>query len=593
MEDDNYDVAEILSTVGVFSSVATEIVEQLARRSAIETISAGEWLFREGEPSECLYVVLSGRCEVVAELGGGARRLRLLGPGDAVGELGVLTRSPRSASVRALRDSALLRTPRLEIELLYDEAPGFAIAMVHAMSSHLWHRWQPEATAGRNAAVAVLVDGDHVPAADCRRLLTTSLRALCDVGVVEDDPALDAAGRGRSLDKSEREHDLSILFAPLRTQDDWWRFCVRQADSVVVVSACGASPPVWHETRSARVALAGSRSDPRVGRWLTQPWVTEHHHLEDKRRWESGFDRLARSLLGKSVGLVLSGGGARGFAHIGVLQALGEAGLAVDRIGGCSMGALVAGLYANGSTPDEIRRICRRELVLHNPFRDYTLPRASVLRARLAELMLRRVFGEGLVEATAIPCFTVSCDLVGADIVVHRRGPLYWAVGVSMNLPGLVPPVLDDGKILVDGGVLDNLPVDHMPKAAGPVIAVDVMTKGWHPRMVAWERRPGTAGIRAHASLLAGRGPERVPSLAETLARTTVIGSWRMAVENRAKADILITPDVGNAGVLDFRRLDEMVEAGRAAGQAALADLREAGLVAAPTSQLARPLIDR
>jgi NTE family protein len=284
---------------------------------------------------------------------------------------------------------------------------------------------------------------------------------------------------------------------------------------------------------------------------------------------------LARAILGHSLGLVLSGGGARGLAHIGVLEALEEAGIAVDRVGGCSMGAFVAALFAAGTPPAEILNICRRELVLAKPFNDYTFPRASLLRAHKGDLMLRRLFGDKMLESTRLPCFTVSCDLVTANVVVHRTGLLDRAVAASTSIPGLAPPVLSEGRILVDGGVLNNLPVDQMSDEEGPIVAVDVSADRWRPRTVAWESRPGVRGLRAYLTLLAGRGPERVPTLPETLTRATVIGNWRVAIDNRARADVVITPRVEDTGILDFRRLNSIVEIGRTATRESLEAIRK------------------
>ena len=493
-----------------------------------------------------------------------------------MGELGVLTGAPRAASVRARRDSELLCTDRQQIEKLYEEIPGFAMAMVKAVASHL----RPAPSTTKPTAYAVLID-ERLPSHEIRRLLIEVLNDRCRVAVLDPSPVpnetdgtplaegesrLDVSALGRRLDHLEGLNDLTLMFAPLLGVDSWWRFCLRQADSVLVVASTHTSPS--SELRvipQARIAFAGNPDTEVVRRWVDQEFVTAHHHLGDEAQWAEGFGRLARAMLGHSIGLVLSGGGARGLAHIGVLEVLEEAGIAVDRVGGCSMGAFVAALFASGAAPAEILDICRRELVLAKPFNDYTLPRASVLRARKGDLMLRRLFGDKRLEATRLPCFTVSCDLVTADVVVHRTGLLRRVVAASASIPGLSPPVLSEDRILVDGGVLDNLPVDQMSDEEGPIVAVDVSADRWRPRTVAWESRPGARGLRAYLTLLAGRGPERVPTLAETLTRATVIGNWRVAIDNRARADVVITPRVEDTGMLDFRRLNSIVEIGRTA----------------------------
>ena len=193
----------------------------------------------------------------------------------------------------------------------------------------------------------------------------------------------------------------------------------------------------------------------------------------------------------------------------------------------------------------------------HRPFNDYTVPRVALIRARKAQRMLQRLFGARRIEDLEREYFCVSADLVAAEPVVHRTGPLWEAVGASMSLPGLVPPVVAGERLLVDGGVLDNFPVEVMSAGAeGPIFAVDAMG-----------RRPlGNAG-----------GP---PALLETLARATVLSSWQAAALSRALADVLIVPDSGEVPMLGFDRLDELRRAGREAAHSSLAAWSSARSVA-------------
>jgi predicted acylesterase/phospholipase RssA len=248
--------------------------------------------------------------------------------------------------------------------------------------------------------------------------------------------------------------------------------------------------------------------------------------------------------------MVLSGGGARGYAHIGAIEALHEAGFELDRVGGCSMGAFIGGMHALGLDTDEVRACCRAELVRRSPFNDYTLPRVSLIRSRKAARMLDRVFGEKLVEELELSFFTVSSDLLASRTVVHRRGPLFEAVGASMSIPGLVPPLSRPGRLLVDGGVLNNLPVDVMAADdEGPVIAVDVI-----------RRLDGTDDSV----------DPPLPSITETLSRATVLGSVERAERNRTLADLVVTPDVQDVGLREFSALDRAAAVGREAMSAAL-----------------------
>jgi predicted acylesterase/phospholipase RssA len=215
--------------------------------------------------------------------------------------------------------------------------------------------------------------------------------------------------------------------------------------------------------------------------------------------------------------------------------------------------------------------VCRRELAQRAPFSDYTIPRHALIRARRAASMLRRMFGELALEQLARPLYTVSADLLSSRMVIHRTGSIVDTVGASMAIPGLAPPVSRDSQLLVDGGVLNNLPVDVMvADEPGPVVAVDVM------------RRLESAGIHLE------QGP-LLPTIVETLSRATVLGSVERAEANRLLADVLIAPDVQDVPLRGFRSLDRAVDAGRRAAEQALADgaretIEEARRLGAPVT---------
>ena len=262
------------------------------------------------------------------------------------------------------------------------------------------------------------------------------------------------------------------------------------------------------------------------------------------------LSRLARRLVGRALGVVLSGGGARGYAHIGAIEALQDGGFVVDRIGGCSIGSFIGGMHAYGATTAEIREACRSELVQRSPFNDYTLPRVSLIRSRKAARMFDRVFGDRIMEELAIPFFTVSADLLASRTIVHRTGPVYEAVGASMSIPGLAPPLSRPGRLLVDGGVLNNLPVDVMVEDdEGPIVAVDVIRK--------------LEDVDEKIS-------PPLPSIMETLSRATVLGSVERAERNRRLADLVVTPDVQDVALREFAALDRAADAGREAMRIAL-----------------------
>jgi NTE family protein len=284
----------------------------------------------------------------------------------------------------------------------------------------------------------------------------------------------------------------------------------------------------------------------------------------------AGVARMARRLSGRAVGVVLSGGGARGAAHLGVLEELLAEGVEIDRVGGASMGALVGGQFAAGLSIDAIASRMAAELVERNPMNDYTIPLVALTRGRKGEAMVRRLCGELMVEDLERDFFSVSSDLIANEAVEHRSGPLAEAVGASVAIPGFVPPVAIGERLLVDGGVLDNLPVARMPRDEGPVIAVNVSASSAPPPPPSRWRRPRTRALAAAVRRAVTGVEEPRLGFAQSLMRSVVLGGQDAAAA-ASRADLFIAPDVSGVDLLDWKSMPAMRLAGRAAARSALA----------------------
>jgi NTE family protein len=206
-----------------------------------------------------------------------------------------------------------------------------------------------------------------------------------------------------------------------------------------------------------------------------------------------------------------------------------------------------------------------------NPSNDFTLPAYSLIRGAKTRRLLAHHFGERRIEELPLRFFCLSCDLVAREPVLHRTGRLVDAIYASLALPGVFPPVsTEDGQLLVDGGVLDNLPVATMARAGeGSVIAVDVTG-----RMGNFKRaqRPNLARVgRPLRRALTGADGD-VPRLSETLVRTVTVGSIDTVMAARLHADLVITPRVDGIGLMDWRAMSRVYELGRQAAREALSD---------------------
>ncbi len=544
--------AEIgLDSMPLLAGLPEEARASLADTARTVDVEARSWLFEEGDEAGSAYVLRSGRLEVVL----GGQVVRELTPGAVVGELALLTGEPRSAGIRARRDSTLLELSRDAFHDLLDRDPVVSRALLTQVADQLRSaRVAPtEGRATRPHVLAVVGLHGGSPALEVGEALTDRLRHHLSVAAPG---RLEADG----LARAEAEHECVVLVADGVDPDDrpgWRDFCVREADLVVLVAASDTPVgSVAHELPAQpELVLVGPTPAPPVREeWVasTDAWQLTLVHASVT----VGVRALADRIAGRSVGLVLAGGGARAFAHIGVLRELEESGFFVDRVAGCSVGSIIAAMYATGMDGATVEDHCYAEFVRRNPFGDWTLPKHSLARGGRTRAGLQRTLGaDTVLEGLPRQLHVVSVDLISRTRQVHRRGSAVDATMASVRLPVLFPPVpTDDGRLLTDGGLLDNLPVDLLTeRAEGPVIAVNISMGGG-----------GRRGPR--------QGRPRVPALGETLLRTMMIGSGGAIEAAHRQGAVVVTPDAQGVGLLEFHQFDRMVEAGREAARALLAD---------------------
>lgn len=564
----------LLRGIGLFAELGDELLSPVAASATATHLRAGEWLFREGEVGDAVYVVCSGRVEIVHEAT--SERVRLLGRGAAVGELALITQSPRSASVRAVRDTHLLRISAESFDMLLETSPRFSVGLVRTIGGQLQASRGNDTEETLVPAVIVMTPlHPGAPVSDVAELLRDALALHGPVEVLRQpsrSDVFDDVAEAARLDRMERDCDHVILVdeagSRLGYQSEWQSFCFRQADRVLGVTTGTAMP----RSDSARgvagcdLVVVGTRRAGAVGAWLTA-LDARAVHLLDGVSDTKGASRLARRTAGRAVGLVLAGGGARGFAHIGVVDVLRGAGIVVDRLAGCSAGAALGLAMANGWDTTACAESGRRNFVDQNPFGDRALPISSLSRGQRVEVSLRNEFGDTRIEELETAFFCTSVDLLTAEVVVHDRGDAVDAVVASMALPAICPPRRIDGRLLVDGGILDNFPTGRMRRdGAGPVVGIDVGSRDG-----AWTwRGPGrlTRLARAIPHLMP---PGDLPRITEVVARSIGVTARKSAAEGRESADVIIDVDCGDITVLAMDRIDDAIELGRRTAEQALA----------------------
>ncbi len=591
------ELIEFLRTVPLFASMSGRQLRELEGQLQWLHLPAGKTLMKQGDEADGLYVVVGGRLRFeVNEESASATRSGSFGRGDIIGELALVTGERRAATVTALRDCELVRLTQAAVKRLLRRAPRVVLALTRTIAERL----NRPARSHRDASftsLALIPISPSVHIAAFGAALAHSLERfgrVCRVNAAAVDSALGPGSaqagheerRGDQvldwLASREETHDFVLLEGSADTTA-WSERCIRSADRVLLVADAKDEPhlaPVEVRYLGPRSVLQVPRelvliqaADCTVARgthrFLEPRPVEQHHHL--RRNSSADLERLSRNLTGRSIGLVLGGGGARGMAHVGIIEALLDGGIPIDRIAGTSAGALIGALYARAGETNSIRTLIQRHLIESNPLNDYTFPFVSLVRGRKYSRALQQVLGDTAIEDLLIPFFALSCNLTLSEEAVFDAGPAWKAVRASTSLPGIVPPLFEKGQLFVDGGLLNNLPIDRMrERGAGRILAVDVSgartrQDEMYARLVGGpSATEGPPFLRALANRLRRKSKRiELPSLGSVLVRSTMIGSVSRVKQAKREADIYARLPVERFGLLDWQSAGELVGLGR------------------------------
>jgi CRP-like cAMP-binding protein len=395
-----------------------------------------------------LFLVVSGRLRVSVMARGTERVLHDLGRGSTVGEIALLSDRPRSATVRAARDSDLLLLRAPAFRSLVERSPAVLAAMARLLIDRLLAVDRPQEAPPARHASAIAAAGKGADAATmvaerlAAQLARTRPAFRMDSGAVERHLGPGAAQRkpgdpGRAeligwLHAVERSNHY-VVYQTDADDTAWTRLCLSQSDVVLLAAANDDASPGPVEARAlatdslrCELVLVEPGKPSATARWLKHRPVAAFHHICGGRPQDVA--RLARLVTGTGCGLVLGGGGPRGFAYLGVLRALEEAGVPIDAVGGTSVGAVMGALYALGM--DHAERVERAVTAFTRSGRlvSPTLPLVALSSGHRVDRLLAEHLGSVNIEDLSLGFFCVSASLTRAEEVIHERGPLWPAV---------------------------------------------------------------------------------------------------------------------------------------------------------------------
>ena len=538
-------------------------------------LTGGEPLFSAGDPADTLYLLRAGRLGVFhTEEDQPAQFVGVIRPGEPAGEMAMLAGTPHTASVVALRDSEILALPR---DAFFQAARTEPDLMVE-LSRLMIHRSRNRASGGGEPSVFGFVGVRPRPIRAFVERIAAAIEGLGFSCRVIDHSALSSATEW--LSRVEDSHDF-VLYVAEADEPAWAGLCARQVDRLFIVGSALLAPPQTSPTGNAlprsHALDAQQRTDlillrdPRMshpantGVWLDAINPGRWFHAIEGDAGDAA--RMARIITGTAVGLVLSGGGARAYAHVGAVKALTEAGVPLDFLGGASMGAVVAAGPALGWSQAELEQHLRDAFVKSDPLSDITFPLIAMTRSGKVARLLQEAYGEVDIADTQRPFFLVSTNLTSGGIEVHRRGLLRRAMRASIAIPGVMPPQVINGQVLVDGAVLKNFPAEVMRQThSGPIVGVDMsQARGVDPRML--ENPPSWWRWIASGAWKQG------PPIVAILMRSATLSTDADLERSRAATDLLIQPNPEGLDIRDWKMFEPAVAAGYAATRTALAEL--------------------
>jgi len=569
---------ELLQASSDFSHLQMEVLEALAKALEVVTVNGGEMVLKEGESSDSMFILVRGRLRVSRIDKNGNRLLyNEVLPGDCVGETGMILCQNRTADITAMRESQLAVLNAESFERLIEQYPlQLNRAFSQAIYRHLRHdRRVTERRRAQSFFVIPLhstVDADTFAEQFKNSLLEHGDTEVIDTTGVNFDLGGSPA---HDLDEAEAKRDFLIFKAQFGSEE--LASTIQHADQVVFVADGNASAKITE----LELKLAESVDLELIRRHLALVYPEDTQYCGDRLEWNrernvervypvklaqlSDFARLSRFLLCKAVGVVLGGGGARGFAHLGILKAFEESGIPVDIVGGNSMGALIGACYVAGIPRESIHK----EILKYSKGgMKLTFPLVSLMSNKKLQGAFQEALGNIDIQRLWVPYFAAACNLTTADTLVLSEGPLWQAVLASNSPAGLFPPVVVDGQLLVDGAILENVPVQAMRqrlstalerrRGNGAIIAIDVDVKEAFEvnkevtSLSAWDK------LKSHFE----KKNDALPGIVDILMQVAHIGGLAQRQRTKFSADIYFEPPLGSFGMMDYKKAEDIIEVG-------------------------------
>ena len=572
----------------LLGDLSFDVLQELQEEFEWMELHNGDILFHEGDEADGVYLIISGRlCAKVATDDGSDKVVGELGPSDFVGEYALLTDDPRSATVYATRNTSIVK---MSLKLLDKHIITNPTLMRHIARTVILRQKEMmragPAVKNKHLSVTVI---PHDSITDVRAFtdeLAMLLKQYGDTLVIDSEDFDEYFGQQGVAESpmntpiqpviSSHLNELEgryryVFFIAGDAQSNWTKRATGQSDRLLVIAQADADPGVSEvEKISDKQAIPlrmdlvllhaeGTNEPKATSTWLSQRKLTTHYHV--RRGDPVHMARLARRLTGHAIGMVCSGGGARGYAQMGVYKAMSDLDIPIDYIAGTSMGAIISSAIACGFSYEACEELATWTTKLG--VTDFTLPLASVAASANVTRICKHSYGERMIEDLWVPYFCISSNLTKAERVVHQTGLLWRAVRSSMAIPGVFLPIVEKGDVLVDGGVMDNYPVKLMSQLAETKRLIGVNVNPYIERSVSFDYDTSLSGWRILLNRLNPFSKRlRAPSVMGTILRSMFVNSMKKTKITESYLELNIKPDIRKFTMNDYSKWREIARTG-------------------------------
>jgi len=556
----------------LFKELDKEALGKILEAGEKQQVEAGDYLFKQGDLENSLYVVLSGRLRAVMQDKTGNNILGDIGEGEPTGEFALFTNEPRMASVLAIRKTIVLKINKQEYLNLVAQNPAFAGLLTSFLIKRLRRNILEQHMSSTPKNIALI---NLQPAHDLSPWTDDIERTLEESGfpiqVFDNDSQPDHLYNS-IFDTLEQQDGLNILVCS-EAQPEWSRQCLLCADLVIVATEFLADADLYQIERVQNLYAQGILNKKiyivflhenetllpeQTSRWLEKRRVNLHIHVRKNHLGDIG--RFCRIISNQAIGVVLGGGGAKGFAHVGAIRALQEVGISIDFLGGTSAGALYGiGMSHSDFEPEKVNALCEASAKRKLTSNDFSWPIVSIMSGKKMAGFMKEMFGQSELEDIWVNSYCVSTNFSSAGTKVHDRGLVSRMVQASIAIPGVFPPVVIDRQLHVDGGVVDNLPIEPMYRyPVRHIIAISLSSL--EIKEVDYAETP-SAGMLIW-NKLTGKKIYKIPGISSLIINSLTLNSRQKQETTKAKVSLYFEMDLRGVSLLDDKKWRETIQKG-------------------------------